>query len=123
MSNPDILYNLNPVEACHIGITYMNYINKEFNQQMESPIHSMKSPVNFAESFKILYEDRNKDIIFMNLKTNEKIKMDPREIALSDTMIQRFHAADAFYIGMCAARKRNIIKKRSHNHPLLQLVV
>jgi len=57
------------------------------------------------------------NIAFINTKTNQDFLMDPRDIALSEELIQEFDAAQAFYIGLWAGLKLNNTtnnKKQSH---------
>ena len=78
--------------------------------------------------YQVLYEDREKNVNFINMLTKESFLMDPRDIALSQDLIQEFDAVQAFYIGFIAGLKLNnpTIKRKNdfsqYNPPTLKLV-
>ena len=79
-------------------------------------------------SYKICYQDRKGDICFSNQETDEVFVMNPRDIALSEELIQEFDAAQAFYIGVFAGLKlnnatiRRIDVSKSYHKPYLRRV-
>ncbi len=103
----DILYRLNPLNACFLGVEYEKY--SQFNQNKTSnKITETSQEYDF-----LLYRygkykmhgknNRTGDIIFINNETNEEISMSPIEIAKTDELISEFDAAQAFAIGVEAA--------------------
>jgi hypothetical protein len=64
-------------------------------------------------------KNREGSICFVNISTNEKFIMDPRDIALTEQLIQEFDAAQAFYIGLFAGLK---INNPTKNRPILRLL-
>lgn len=104
----DILYGLHPLQACFIGIESAKFI-KANNLDIRSHIKKInamnKHVIHNYGILKVKYQDRKGDICFINSDTNEEHVMSPKDIAFSDNIIRKFHAEQAFFIGMCAGKK------------------
>lgn len=117
----DILYGLHPIQSCFIGIEYVKYLKKtgdppkcKSKQQKKIENHSI---CRYGE-YHFHYQDREGNVCFISKKTNQKLIMDPRDIALSENLIREFDAAQAFHIGFMAGLKMKHVPKR----PYLRIV-
>lgn len=109
----DILYGLHPLQACFIGIEFSKFIKTNTLEQASriKEINVMnKQVVHNYGILKLKYQNRNGDICFINNYTNEENIMSPKDIAFTDSIIRKFHAEQAFFIGMCTGQK-------IHNNP------
>lgn len=103
-----ILHGLHPIQACYIGIEYAKHLKSDPNPTIVKNIHSKKLPKQAIcryGDYKLLYQNRKGNICFINILSQNEIIMDPRDIALSEELIQEFDAAQAFYIGLLAGLK------------------
>ena len=117
----DILYGLHPIQGCFIGIEYAKilkctthdrkYQEKQYNKLTTSAM------IHRYGKHKLLYQDRKGFVGFECTNKNKQFLMDPRDIALSQELIEEFDAAQAFYIGVWAGIKfaNPIIKLQEHN--------
>lgn len=122
----DILHGLHPIQACYIGIEYAKYI-KRFVPPLEiKKIHNnniTKYSVSRYGCYHLCYQNRNGDLAFTNIMTDEEFIMDSRDIALSEELIGEFDSAQAFYIGLTAGIKiNNPVKKLDMPRPHLRIV-
>jgi len=127
----DILHGLHPIQACYVGIEYAKFLEKN-----EAPIalkNRQKSKLDKCSVFRygryeLCSQNRKGDVLFFDRTNEESFLMDPRDIALSEEIIQEFDAAQAFHLGLLAGLKlNNPVTKRNeiqHNKekPYLQLV-
>jgi hypothetical protein len=110
----DILYCLNPLQSCFIGVEFAKYYtlnDKNVNRRNKNKQYSFL--VHRYGKYKICYQDtRSKEICFID-KDNTEIFMDPVNIAMKNELIEEFDAAQSFYIGFQAGyvMKNNHIKK------------
>ncbi|HLB41923.1 MAG TPA: hypothetical protein VJN02_03545, partial [Gammaproteobacteria bacterium] len=117
----DILYSLHPIQACYIGIEYATQIKN--NQQSIVFSDKNMSLYSFCRygTLRLLYQDRKRNLCFIDLKTQREFIMDPREIALSEQFISEFDSVQAFYIGFSAGLKMNhqatVYKDSYKNNP------
>ena len=113
----DILYGLHPIQACFIGIEYSKYIknkNSSLTSRNREKENLKKYSIHRYGNYILLFQNREGKVGFINGITNEEFMMDPRDIALTEELIQEFDAAQAFYIGLLAGLKsENPTKKQS----------
>lgn len=97
-----ILSGLSQKQACYLGIEYYLSVNKNENFLSDFCIFN----VNGLLSLK--YYDRHGNVCFQDVKTKKEYCMDPRDIALSTDILNKFESIQAFYIGiLCAIKRRN----------------
>lgn len=109
----DILHSLHPTQACFIGIEYSKVAKNESNPTRA--LEKIKNSVAYRYgNYKLCYQDQYGNLNFLNTKTNEEFIMDPRDIALSQDLIQEFDAIQAFCIGVYAGIKMNKFSKKSN---------
>lgn len=104
----DILHGLHPIQACYIGIEYAMYLKKTKEAAIISEKKSSKLnnySISRYGSFSLQYLDRVGNLCFISHQTTEEFLMNPRDIALSIEIIQKFDAAQAFHIGFLAGIK------------------
>lgn len=110
----DILYCLNPLQSCFIGVEYSKYYTlNNRNIYSKNKYNQYNFLVHRYGKYKICYQDtRSKEICFIDNNNNE-IFMDPIKIAIKNELIEEFDAAQSFYIGFQAGylTKTNHIKK------------
>lgn len=118
----DILFSLHPVQACFVGIEYAKY-EKRHNINTFRHLKKLEQySICRYGSYRISYQNRNGEICFVHIGSNKNLILDPRDIALSEDLIIEFDAAQAFYIGISAGLKMNILKKQVKKPPFLRLV-
>ncbi len=105
VNNKSLLSGLLSEQACYIGIQYSNYIKD--NSESESKLNSNWNDHLACRygKYKIISLSRNNKISFIDNHTGEKYQMDPRDIALTQSLINEFDAMQAFYIGFLAGLK------------------
>lgn len=104
----DILYGLHPVQGCFIGIEYAKFI-----KSTTSSVRNQESPQNMLRKYStcrygnntLLYQDRNGLLGFECSLSGKEFLMDPRDIALSRELIEKFDVTQAFCIGVLAGLK------------------
>lgn len=115
----DILHGLHPVQACYIGIEYSNYIKNSKPTTIRKNLQVKKldkySMYRYGK-YRLLFQNREGFICFINESNKEEFLMDARDIALSEDLIQEFDAAQAFYIGFLAGLKINNPTQKSKPH-------
>lgn len=100
----DVLAGLHPVQSCYIGLEYakqfknLNLLNKSQQQKLKYS-HSR-----YGKYF-LQYQDRKGSLGFIDKETERKFLMDPRDIALSEELINEFDAVQTFFIGLSAGLK------------------
>lgn len=100
----DILHRLHPLQSCFIGLEYAKYIKnnkKNFKKYWRTPTASSKITEN-EEILQLKYQNRKGDICYFDKYTNEEFIISPKDLAFSNNLIKKFHAEQAFYIGVCA---------------------
>ena len=126
-----ILQSLHPFQSCYVGIEYAKLLTQSSlltEKKIPQRLTKTKYPSSRYGQYFIGYQNRKGEICFINKNTKEEVLMDPRDIALSEELIQEFDAVHSFYIGLLAGLKlHNPIKKKSekaisHRHPNLRLV-
>lgn len=125
----DILYGLHPVQSCFIGIEYSKVklaagIRSPSFQDRQNTLNQY--PIHRYGNNKLLYQDRYGNLGFEERANNSQFLMDPRDIALSQVLIEEFDAAQAFFIGISAGMKFQKIpankKMERKNNSHLKLV-
>ncbi|MGD9152828.1 MAG: hypothetical protein PVG30_04110 [Gammaproteobacteria bacterium] len=116
----DILHGLHPVQACYIGIEYSRHIKNispSAKLQEKQTKKICKLSVCRYGKYRLRFQDRDGEICFIDNNNNGKeFIMDPRDIALSEELINEFDAAQAFYIGLLAGFCiNNITNQKSQN--------
>jgi len=117
----EIIYNLNllsglsSTQSCYIGIEYSNYLKNHSDNQYNGYKNHSFEDINPGYQYKILYQDRDGNICYLDKYTNEVNIKGPHEIVLLDNIINKFNSLEAFYIGMCVGSKSrnkstNIVK-------------
>lgn len=105
VSDTDVLYGMHPVQACYVGIEYVMNL-KESNSAC---VHTNKTIESFLYCryglLYLRYMDRKQNLFFENIETKEEFYMDPRDISLSEDIINEFDAIQAFHIGFLAGLK------------------
>jgi hypothetical protein len=127
----DILYGLHPVQACYIGIEYSKHIKNSNQTTIEKSNQTQKlnkySIYRYGK-YRLLFQNREGNVGFRNEFNNEEFLMDPKDIALSEELIQDFDAVQAFYIGLLAGLKINhpvkkhVIINNNQSKPHLRLI-
>jgi len=102
----NFLSSLMPEQACYIGIQFVKYINehKEILHKKLKPKWSDYLTSRYGQ-YKMCWEDRINNLGFINKFTGEEYLMDPRDVALTESLIKDFDALQAFYIGFLAGLK------------------
>lgn len=127
----DILHGLHPAQACYIGIEYSKHIKNNISPSAEmekkQAERMQKSSLCRYGKYALCFQDRGGKIYFTDNNDGNGFLMDPRDIALSEELINEFDAAQAFYIGLLAGFCiNNPAKRRSKNQqaqqPILRLV-
>jgi hypothetical protein len=106
----DILYGLHPIQACYIGIEYAKLLKIKRSHSEVNNCQNIKMN-DYVEyrygTYELCYQDRKGNVCFTNAQTSDVFLMDPRDIALSQELIQDFDATQAFHIGLFAGLKLN----------------
>jgi hypothetical protein len=122
--DPTLLYALHPVQACYVGMKYADFLRN--TEGSLSPHDKNKNKHQWVPSrygqYYLTHQDRKGNIGFLNKETGEASLMPPRQIALSEVLINEFDAAQAFYIGLNAAFKTTLEKSLSNKRPFLFVV-
>ncbi|TLY46797.1 MAG: hypothetical protein E6K54_08060 [Gammaproteobacteria bacterium] len=108
VSDGDILYSLHPIQACYVGIEYAKSIKTASfisNKVAKKKINN-QSVCRYGK-YTLLFQNREKQICFLDKLTDKEFLMDPADIAISQELIQEFDASQAFYIGFLAGVKIN----------------
>lgn len=127
----DILHGLHPIQACYIGIEYAKHLKT--SNSTTTPQHEQKQKFNKYSAcrygkYVLCYQNRKGEVCFIDQNTNAEFIMDPRDIALSEELIQEFDATQAYYIGLLAGLKMNNPTPKFHEaitrskHPHLRIV-
>ncbi len=110
IADENIIYRLHPTQACYIGMEYA----KIFKEQKSVPMpnypdvnHPLCAP---RGVYYLCYQDRKNNLCFMRYKTKEEFIMDPRDIVLSEALIEGFNTVQAFYIGFLAGLKMHDVR-------------
>jgi len=101
----DILHGLHPIQACFIGIEYAIGVQQKVNTLIFTEQPKKKDCLYRYGSYRLDYQDRHRNICFVDIRTDKSFIMDPRDIALSENIIGEFDAIDAFYVGFMAGLK------------------
>lgn len=115
----DILYGLHPIQACFIGINYSTHLRESYaenaikSQQQEK---FTKYATHRYGNYRITSQNREGELYFMDIRDNLVHAMDPRDIALSEDLIEEFDATQAFYIGLSAGLKMNNPVRKNNNN-------
>jgi len=104
ISDSTFLLALHPTQACYLGIEYAKYINKNPTSGTNKNAKAREIVCRYG-TYIISYQDRNGMVCFCDQETNQQFFMDPRDIALSEDLIEYFDASQAFYIGLFAGKK------------------
>lgn len=114
----DVLYRLNPLNSCFLGLEYEKY--SQLNNIKKSDEIITKTEYDF-----LLYRygkykmqgknNRTGNIIFINQENNEEMSMSPIEIVKTNELIKEFDAAQAFAIGVEAAYLQSRAEKNKND--------
>lgn len=121
----DILHGLHPAQACYIGIEYAKQIKTTNTPTEVNHIHQQKQNKYSFHRYGLYflsYQDRKGNICFLNSKTGESFLMDPRDIALSEELINEFDAAQAFYIGFVTGLKMDTVAIKNNQKSLSKYI-
>ena len=105
----DILYGLHPVQSCFVGIEYAKSIPMtKYSTLM--PQNQKTNALNPYTDYRygnnnLLYQDRCGHLCFEQRDSSSQLLMDPRDIATTQSLIEEFDAAQAFFIGVFAGNK------------------
>ena len=128
----DILHGLHPIQACYVGIEYAKFLEKN-----DAPIELKDRQKNKLDKcsvfrygrYELRYQNRKGNVLFVDCVSEENFLMDPRDVALSEEIIQEFDSAQAFYIGLLAGLKlnnpivkRDTLQRNNNERPYLRLV-
>lgn len=114
----DILHGLHPIQACYIAIEFSRKSHSE-----ELKISSKKNTnISRYGKYQLYSEDRIGNIHFFDKFSKQELVMDPRDIALTEELIEEFDASEAFYIGFRAGRKLGVKIAQVRKAPYLRLV-
>ncbi len=126
----DILYGLHPIQACYVGIEYSKHIKNTFlsaeKQQKQKEKIGKLSVCRYGK-YNLCSQNRDGKLCFVSKTNGECFTMDPRDIALSEELINEFDASQAFFIGLNAGLKLNgpatkQSKQKTMNAPQLRIV-
>ena len=107
VSDKDILYGLHPVQACYIGIEFSKHL---INYPMTYENNRCTPRFNCRYgTLSLRYQDRDKNLCFIDKKTQKEFVMNPYDIALSEELINEFDAIQAFYVGILSGYKINTV--------------
>ncbi len=114
----DILHGLDPVQACYIGIKYAKHLK---SNQVDYPTsYNIKKleklQIPRYGKYSIYYQNRSGEVCIIDSTTDKRSLYDPRDIALSEELIQEFDAAQAFYIGLLAGLRINSVMANEKDH-------
>lgn len=107
----EVLFGLEPGQACFIGLKY-SQLQHSASIDASKLSHETIPLQSRYGLFIIENKLPNGALQILHKKTYERIVMDPRDIALSEEMINEFDASQAFYIGVLS--DGNIEKPRSN---------
>ena len=99
MQDIDILSRLHPVQACYIGMEYVQYFKRN---GMSPPPLDYNGTISRYGQYQMYAQDREGNILFFDKSTEEQFIMEPSEVVSSELLIQEFDATQAFLIGMLA---------------------
>lgn len=105
----DILYRLHPLQSCFIGIEYAKYLkkNKKAAPKHWENLSRISAKTESRGQLQLKYQNRKGDICYFDEDKNAEFIMNPKDIAFSSHLIKKFHAEQAFYIGICAGTQMN----------------
>lgn len=131
VNDRDILYSLDPIQSCYIGMEYTKYTQK-FHEYPDEIRRSSERFINYSSTrygnYNICYQQRDGLICFECNKSQRQYIMPPHEIAFSKSLIEQFDAAQSFYIGTIAERsiktiKRSAVLTQPNSRANLKLIV
>lgn len=103
VSDKNIIYRLHPIQTCYMGIEYANRL-KEI-EAISIPRSHPDIKNFFRGTYHLCYQDRKRNVCFVNRQTKEEFIMDPRDIVLSEALIGEFDTVQTFHIGLLAGLK------------------
>lgn len=117
----DILHGLHPIQSCYVGIEYAKFLKKstDATEISKNPTEKFsEQPISRYGRYAVRYQNRKGEVCFIDKNTKEEVLMDPRDIALSEELIQEFDAIQSFYIGLLAGLKlHNPVKEKYEKRP------
>lgn len=121
----DILYGLDPLQACFIGIEFAKFIRRNENNNEIVKLKKVQAflPESRYGSYEIHYLNRKGDLFFTNKKTKEEFLMNPKDISLSKKLIEEFDASHSYFIGLQAGIKIKNPKQITSNNKKFNLYV
>lgn len=122
INDMEILQHLHPVQACYVGI---EYAKNPFPITEDIFLKNIKKGGSLHErsTFHLKHQDREGKICFIDRRSDQEFLMDPKDIALSKELIEKFSSKQAFRIGIMAGQKiQNPVKISQYKKPFLQLV-
>lgn len=103
-----ILHGLHPLQASFIGIEYAKILKKDFvSSKLQDSSKNAPSQPSISRYGKnnLLYQNRSGFLGFEDIYSGQQHLMDPRDIVLSQELIEDFDSSQAFYIGILAGFK------------------
>jgi hypothetical protein len=128
IADHNIINNLSAPHACWLGYYYGKQQRAETN--ITTTKHQMKHVgVNLRDNkghYKIISQERNGEIKYINIQSRKEFKKSPLFIAQNETLISQFDPSQACHIGMLAglaANKHNRSLSIPERHtPMLKIV-
>lgn len=122
----DILYGLHPVQSCFVGIEHAIEIKNKPNASINYGHKIKPYTVNRYGTYNLIYQDREKNLCFEDVYSKKTFSQDAIDIALTEHIISKFDAIQAFYVGLQAGLKMNkpvsILKNSKYCKPLFTII-
>ncbi len=99
-----LLSSLHPIDACHIGLKYTYTQNEKIEPRPDIPTQPSEQVINDSAELILYSYDRDLNVTFVKVETQEKTCLDPRRITFTN-LINYFSPSDAFRIGILTASK------------------
>ena len=118
-----IISGLSSCDACSLGVYYGFNLKNMCNDKI--PIKYPLLCMNNSGRYRLLYEERDGNIAYMNTITNEKFVKSPICLAKDYNTIEQFDPTQACYIGILAGSKchklESSTKKTTYNSNIIPL--
>ena len=131
VNNHQICSGLLSDQACMVGILHAQAVKSKRNNptlltscQLLPICHVLMARYG---RYRISYEDREKNLCFVDMKTGRERVMDPREIVALPEYIRQFDSMQALYIGLLATLRTNLLDESlslpsSKRRPYLRII-
>lgn len=101
ISESAFLNGLHPLQACFIGIEYALYTKKY--PELKKSISSSNTQFEYGE-YLLIQKDRNGQLYFKDINSHEEFVMKATDLIFNDSVLSKFHAEQAFHIGIYAGK-------------------